>query len=305
MNEQIEAKIPIIRRKLYLENAVKYFSGCGREDKTRVLHFTNSTKVVVYQCESFIELGYENVLCSNTDDLQYYDLHEYSDNGFVVLMPERNLPVRLAPYKDVPTLFNVFKHYKVWGETIGIRTVGDLNEIIVRGNFKELVRVEEAYQEKRIAEIADEIDKRKNNVKWVLIAGPSSSGKTTFAHRLSTQMQVNGITPVVISVDNYFKNREDTPLDENGEFDFENIEALDLELLNEHLLLLDHGEEIEIPVFDFKEGQRVWMGESLALGENEVAVIEGIHSLNPMMTNSLSPERKYKIYIKCSGSAES
>ena len=297
MRDMVDAKLLIIRRKLYLESAVQYFAENNFQDKTKLLHFTNSTKIVVYQCEDFIDLAYENVLCSNTEDLEYFKLYSYSDNGFVMQFPERKMPITVDTYKKLPTLFGVFKHYKRWGKTIGIHTVGDLNEIIVRGDFKELVRTEEAYQEKRLAEIADQIYVRKDSVKWVFIAGPSSSGKTTFAHRLGTQIQVNGITPVVISVDNYFKDRKDTPRDENGNYDFEDIETIDLKLLNEHLTLLDQGEEIELPVFDFIEGRRLWSGEKLSLGENEVAVIEGIHSLNPRMTESLPAERKFKVYI--------
>jgi uridine kinase len=293
----VEAKIPIIRRKLYLESALKYFAKIGRIDKTKLLHFTNDTKIVVYQCEKYFDLAYENVLCNNTEALKYFKLFTYDKHGFILQFPERKLPVTVTDFKRLPNLFSIFKHYKRWGETIGIRTVGDLNEVIVRGNFRRLIRIEEAYQEKRIAEITDRISMLKNKVKWVLIAGPSSSGKTTFAHRLGTQIRVNGIIPVVISVDNYFRNREETPLDEYGNYDFEHIDTIDLKLLNEHLTLLDQGKEIEIPVFDFKKGKRGWSGRKMSLGKNEIAVIEGIHSLNPKMTESLNKESKFCIYI--------
>jgi uridine kinase len=293
----VDAKLPIIRRKLYLKNAVRYFGKMRRTDKTKLLHFMNDTKIVIYQCESFFDLAYENVLCNNTEDLKYFKIYLYDERGFVLQFPERKIPVTIAEFKPLPHIFSVFKHYKRWGDTIGIRTVADLNEVIVRGNLRRLIRIEEAYQEKRIAEIADRIKNLIGKLKWVLISGPSSSGKTTFAHRLGTQMRVNGITPVVISVDNYFRDRNDTPLDGNGDFDFENIDAIDLKLLNEHLTLLDQGKEIELPFFDFKAGIRKWSGRRLALGENEVAVIEGIHSLNPKMTKSLSADHKFRIYI--------
>ena len=293
----VDAKLPIIRRKLYLKSALRYFAEMGRVDKTKLLHFTNDTKVIVYQCESFFDLAYENVLCNDTDDLKYFKFYLYGENGFILQFPERKFPVSIPRFKDLPNLFSIFKNYKRWGETIGISTVGDLNEVIVRGNFRKLVRIEEAYQEKRIAEIADRINVLRESVKWILIAGPSSSGKTTFAHRLGTQIRVNGITPVVISVDNYFKNREETPLDKDGNYDFEHIDTIDLKLLNEHLTLLDHGKEIEVPIFDFKKGKRKWSGKKMSLGENEIAVIEGIHSLNPKMTESLHHDRKFSIYI--------
>ncbi|MCF7791770.1 MAG: hypothetical protein K9M56_07215 [Victivallales bacterium] len=297
IREQIEARHPIIRRKLYFENALKYFAESGRLDKTRILHFTNDAKIILYQCEDYFDLAYENVLCSNTEDLKYFEIYSYSDDGFILQFPECEFPVKVMPYKNLPNLFDVFKHYKRWGKTIGLKTVADLNEIIVRGDFREIVRIEEAYQEKRIAEISDMISKKSGRAKWVLIAGPSSSGKTTFAHRLGTQMQVNGVTPVIVSVDNYFKNRKDTPRDKDGNYDFENIETIDLELLNQHLKLLDEGKEIDVPRFDFEKGVRFWSGEKLFLGSNEVAVIEGIHSLNPRMTEILPAERKFLIYI--------
>ena len=293
----VEAKLPIIRRKLYLESALKYFANIGKIDKTKLLHFTNETKIVVYQCESFFDLAYENVLCNNTESLKYFKFHIYGNNGFVLQFPERKIPITINEFKDLPNLFNIFRNYKIWGENIGIRTVGDLNEVIVRGNIRRLVRIEEVFQEKRIAEIADRISVQLGKVKWVLIAGPSSSGKTTFAHRLGTQIRANGITPVIISVDNYFRDREKTPLDENGDYDFEHIDTIDLELLNKHLTLLDQGHEIELPIFDFKKGKRKWSGKKMSLAKNEIAVIEGIHSLNPRMTESLSDEKKFKIYI--------
>lgn len=297
MRGLIDAKIPIIRRKLYLENAIRYFAKHGCLDKTKLLHFTNDAKIAVFQCENFFDLAYGIDLSDNTEHLNQFKLLPYDDKGFVIQFPEMGHPVKIVEFKKLPHLFNIFKAYKTWGRTIGLRTVGDLNEIIVRGDFRNLISIEEAYQEKRIADIADQISERRNSVKWVLIAGPSSSGKTTFAHRLGTQIKVNGITPVVISVDNYFRNREETPLDEYGNYDFEHIETIDLELLHEHLSLLDQGKSVDIPEFDFKVGKRVWTGRQMRLEENEVAVIEGIHSLNPRMTESLPHERKFGIYI--------
>ena len=295
MQKLVDEKLPITRQKLYLENALTYFSSKDRKDKCNLLRFQNPSKVVVHQCGEFIDLAH-GVLVDNSRFLTDYKLTQY-ETGFVLLFPEKEYPVRIAEFIKNRPLFNIFKTYKEWGRTIGVKTIGDLNEIIVRGNYQELVDVEEAFHEKKIAEIADAIYLKRDSVKWVLIAGPSSSGKTTFAHRLATQIKVNGIYPVIISVDNYFVDREKTPRNENGEFNFEHIETIDLDLLHEHLTLLDKGEEVEMPTFDFKKGKQFWSGKKIRLAENEMAVIEGIHSLNPRMTEPLPAERKFHVYI--------
>lgn len=295
MRHDIEAKIPIIRQRIRFMDALNYFAAKGREDKCNLLKFKNQPKIAVYNCDSFIDLAH-GALADNTADLQYFRLLPY-DEGFVLQFPEKELPVRFSKFKKQKSLFNIFKSYKKWGQTIGIKTAGDLNEVIIRGDLKEIIDIEEAFQEKKMAEIADEIYKKKDEVKWVLIAGPSSSGKTTFSHRLSTQMKVNGIRPVVISGDNYFVDRVNTPLDEFGKYDYEHLEAIDLPLLHSDLQKLDSGEEVQIPTYDFIEGKKKWLGNKIRLKDNEMAVIEGIHSLNPAMTEILPKERKYKIYI--------
>ena len=295
MQKLVSDKLPITRRKLYFADAINYFTNKNRKDKCDLLRFQNPSKVPVYQCEDFLDLA-QYVLVENTKMLTHFDLLPY-ETGFVLQFPEREYPMHIDELKTQKCLFNIFKTYKEWGETIGLKTVGKLNEIIVRGNYQELVEIEEAFQEKKIAEIADTININKDHMKWILIAGPSSSGKTTFAHRLGTQLQVNGMTPVIISVDNYFVDRTETPRTENGDYDFEHIETIDLPLFHEHLLLLDEGKTVEKPIFDFKLGKREWSGEKMQLKENEIAIIEGIHSLNPRMTESLPPEHKFKIYI--------
>lgn len=295
MRKYVEAKLPITRHKVQFTDALYHFAARGREDKCNLLRFQNNPKIAVYHCDGFVDLAH-GALADNTKDLPYFKLIQY-DSGFVLQFPDKSLPIQFSEFKKQKALFNIFKTYKKWGNTIGVRTVGDLNEMIVRGEFRKMVEIEEAFQEKKLAEIADDIHSRKDCLKWVLIAGPSSSGKTTFAHRLSTQIKVNGITPVIISVDNYFVEREKTPVDENGRYDFENLETIDLPLLYEHLERLDKGEEIEMPTFDFVEGKKKWLGNKIRLKDNEIAVIEGIHSLNPAMTKVLSSERKYKIYI--------
>ncbi|HBM16921.1 MAG TPA: hypothetical protein DD381_11330 [Lentisphaeria bacterium] len=295
MRRDIDSKIPIVRNKIRFKDALDYFSSKERNDKLNLLKFKNDPKISVYECNSFIDLAH-GVLADNSGVLKHFNLIPYED-GFVLQFPEKELPVRFSKFKKQKSLFNIFKSYKKWGQTIGIKTAGDLNELILRDDLKEIIDIEEAFQEKKLAEIADEIYSRKEHVKWVLIAGPSSSGKTTFSHRLSTQMKVNGIKPVIISGDNYFVDRVFTPKDEKGNYDYEHLEAIDLPLLYRDLEKLDKGEEIEIPTYDFIEGKKKWLGKKVSLKENEMAVIEGIHSLNPAMTEPLAKERKYKIYI--------
>ena len=295
MCELVERKMPITRQKFYLKNALSYFASKDRKDKCDLLRFRNPSKVVVYQCEGFIDLAH-GVLVDNTRLVPEFKLTPY-ETGFVLQFPKKKNVKYAEEFKKTKHLFNIFKSYKAWGRTIGVKTVGDLNEIIVRGNYRELVEIEEAYHEKKITEIADAVFQKKSNVKWLLIAGPSSSGKTTFAHRLATQMKVNGIVPVIISVDNYFVDRDKTPKTEDGAYDFEHIETINLKLLHEHLRLLDKGKAVEMPIFDFKKGKQLWSNKKTQLAENEVAIIEGIHALNPRMTEPLSAERKFKIYV--------
>jgi uridine kinase len=295
MQKLIEDKLPIARSKLYLENALNYFSSKNRKDKCDLLRFQNPSKVSVYQCDNFIDLAH-GVLVDNTRLISEFKFIPY-ETGFILQFPEKEHTIEVPDLNKYKHLFNIFKTYKEWGRTVGIKTIGDLNEIIVRGNYQEMVEVEEAFQEKRIAEIADAIYSKRNCVKWILIAGPSSSGKTTFAHRLATQIKVNGIKPVIISVDNYFVDRDKTPRNENGDYDFEHIETIDLKLLHEHLRLLDKGKTVELPVFDFIKGKQYPSGKKIQLAKNEMVLIEGIHSLNPRMTESLPTERKFKIYI--------
>ena len=295
MKEMIAGELPIIRQKLYLENALSYFTARGQQDKCDLLRFQNPSKVAVHKCEDFTDLAH-GVIVDNTKLLSMFKLVPYED-GFVLQFPVSEDSIQAPELKKYDRLFDIFKTYKEWGHTVGIKTAGDLNEIIVRGDYRKMVEVEEAFQEKKIAEVADAVFTRREQLKWILIAGPSSSGKTTFAHRLATQMKVDGITPVIISVDNYFVDRKKTPQNENGDYDFEHIETLDLDLLHKHLKLLDQGEEIELPVFDFIEGKQLKSGKKIRLAKNEMVLIEGIHSLNPRMTESLPATHKFKIYI--------
>ena len=211
-------------------------------------------------------------------------------------MPERFAPETLPEFKPQHKLFQVLKESTKWGDMQGIETVGDLNEMITKQGVEEVVLVQEALQEKKIAEIATQIAEHKN-LKFILIAGPSSSGKTTFSHRLSIQLRANGLVPHPIAVDNYFVEREDTPRDENGDYDFEALECVDLELFNRQMQELLEGKEVEIPTFNFVTGKKEYHGNKKKLGPNDVLVIEGIHCLNPKMTENLADETKFKIYI--------
>jgi len=217
--------------------------------------------------------------------------------GFILLFPEKRMGFTLPIYTEQPKLFNVFKEYKKWLKILEIENVGALNNIVKDGKISELIRVAEALQEKKFANIVDQITLSKDKKKIILIAGPSSSGKTTSANRLGVQLKVSGLKPVTISLDNYFINRDTTPKDESGEFDFEALEALDVELFNDNLGELIKGREVELPIYNFKLGKRESKGTKRKLGESDVLVIEGIHGLNDKLTASIPEESKFKIFV--------
>ena len=231
----------------------------------------------------------------DTSYLKYFDLYLY-DDGFVLQMPEKKAPETVPAANLSPKVFQVQRESERWGEQMGISTVADLNERITKGNIQQMMLIAEALQEQKIAKIAEQIAERKQ-VKFVLIAGPSSSGKTTFCNRLSIQLSAHGLTPHPISLDNYYVNRVDTPRDENGDYDFECLEALDIELLNRDMTALLNGERVELPYFNFKTGKREYKGNFIQMKETDVLVLEGIHGLNEKLTWSLPSESKFRIYI--------
>lgn len=294
MLELIVEDLPIEKRSIHTDEAIKLFASYGMKDKEKLFKYRRVSKVNIYKVGGF-EDYYYGYMVPSTGYLKYFDLKRY-DDGIVLIMPRIDEPAIVPEFQVSPKLFQVQKESIHWGDVQDIETVGDLNECVTKGNIRDLILVHEALQEKRIAEIASEISSQKNK-KFILIAGPSSSGKTTFSHRLSVQLRVNGLKPYPIAVDNYFVNRVDTPLDENGEYNFECIEAIDTEQLNKDLVALLNGEEVEIPSFDFKKGIREYHGEKVKLGEDDVLVIEGIHGLNDALTYALPKENKYKIYI--------
>ena len=295
MRELAAKSIPIERRKISFTDAMKQFESEKQMDKYNLLRFRNPPKIVVFWCDGFTDLGH-GPLAENTGALAYFKLIPYPP-GFVIQFPERENPEKMARFEPQPQLFNIFKEHKEWGRILGVSTVGRLNEIIARREIGDFIKIAEAFHEKKIAQVADHIHTNRNRLKWILIAGPSSSGKTTFAKRLAVQLRVNGLQPVTISTDNYFVDRAKTPRDDSGEFDFENIETIDLALFNEHLEKLDRGEEVEMPRFNFEAGKREFRGEKLSIAGDQLVLVEGIHSLNPRLTRAIPIEHKYKVYI--------
>ncbi|MBS5387063.1 MAG: nucleoside kinase [Clostridiales bacterium] len=294
MRSLCKERIPIEKRSIHTSEAVDLFRRHGMYDKERLFEYRRVSKVNIYSMNEF-EDYYYGYMVPDAGCLKYFSLHLY-DAGFVIQMPVKEAPEEVAPFVPSPKLFHVLKESIEWGDSQEIDTVGALNDMITKYDMREVVLVQEAYQERQIAEIAKRIAGRKG-VKFVLIAGPSSSGKTTFSHRLSIQLRVNGMKPHPIAVDNYFVNREDTPRDENGNYNFECLEAIDVEKFNEDMENLLAGKEVYLPIFNFKTGIRTFDTKPKKLGENDILVIEGIHCLNPKLTAALSDSNKFKIYI--------
>ncbi len=291
----IARNAPIERRKIVYQSAVKHFEEQNLPDKANLLKFRNPAKIVVYTCEGYTDLAH-GPLAHSTEAITHVDLI-HNAPGFVIQFPDRSVPPKVPALRPQPHLFAVFQEHKKWGRILNVNTVGRLNEIIAAKESADFIRIAEALHEKKIAKVADKIKEERARIKFILIAGPSSSGKTTFAKRLSVQLRVNGLSPVAISVDNYFVDRDKTPRDENGDFDFEHIEAIDLELFNQHLSELVNGTKISLPRFNFEQGVKEFPGEHLQLQGDQVVILEGIHCLNPRLTASIPAENKFKIYI--------
>ena len=248
-----------------------------------------------FRIDDFIDY-YNGVLLPSTDYLKIYDLIKYYD-GLLLQIPSRDNPVELEEVILLPKMFDIFKEYVGWTKIMKINNVGDFNDACRNNQSFNLIKISEALHEKKVASIADMISQRAEKVRFVLISGPSSSGKTTFSKRLSIQLIVSGLKPVEVSLDNYFLNRDDTPLDKNGDWDFENLHALDLALFNQHLKQLLNGEEIDIPFFNFEDGKRYYKGEKLKLKEDSILILEGIHALNPELIAEIPTETTFKIYV--------
>lgn len=295
MQEIIAADEPIIRKKISRQEGIELFKKENRMDIVKRLRYSSKDEECLYKCGLFYDL-FDGTLVASTGYLKLFKL-KFHLPGVIIQHPTHYSPNKLPEYIPQPKLANIFRESEHWGEILEVDTVGALNECIVNNKSHLLVQISEALHEKKIANIADQINERKDHGNIILIAGPSSSGKTTFAKRLMIQLMVNGLRPVAISVDDYFINREDTPKDENGNYDFEALEAIDLELFNDHLTQLIQGQEIEIPTFNFKTGKRECQGKKLKIDKTQPIVIEGIHGLNEKLTYSIPKDHKFKIYI--------
>jgi len=294
MQSIIEADRPITKRSYAKADALELFKRQGMEDKIKLFYYRRSSSINVYCLEDYYDYFYGYML-PTTGYVKYYDLLQY-DDGIMMILPTKSEPTKIDFFEPREKLFNSMKKASKWGQTMGIGTVGELNEKICDGSINDMILVAEALQERNISEIAKEIVDR-GNVKFILIAGPSSSGKTSFSHRLSIQLRTYGMVPHPIGMDDYFVNRDKTPRDANGDYDFECIEALDIKQFNEDMSNLLKGEEVKMPEYNFKTGQREYNGKTLKLGDEDILVIEGIHGLNPKTSESLPDESKFKIFI--------
>ncbi|MBF1634181.1 MAG: nucleoside kinase [Prevotella sp.] len=293
MQEIIDAKMPIQRYETTTEEAVKMFTELGDIQKAKLLKSSGSLYCVYYVLDDYKDYYYGSML-TNTSQLHLFGLEPYFD-GVLLRIPSTQDPSKLGELIRQDKMFEVFKEHHRWQSILGIKTVGDFNEAVKNGLATDLINVSEALQEKKISQIADTIAARKE-IKVVLIAGPSSSGKTTFCKRLSVQLLASGVKPVQISLDDYFVNRTETPKDENGELDYESIYALNIPLINEQFNALFRGEEVELPKYNFQTGMSEKSGKKLHLGENNILLMEGIHALNPALTEQIADDKKFKIY---------
>lgn len=294
MWQYVEEDLCIIKKTMDLEDANVIFEKQKMTDKINLFKYRGSSTVNVYNLDGYYDYYY-GFMMPSTGYINTFDLQKYQD-GFVLILPSKKNPTELEEFKPLPKLFNSMEISSEWGIKLGVDTVSDLNDQIKSGGFNELVLVQEALQERRISEIASDIVSR-GGVKFVMIAGPSSSGKTTFSHRLSVQLRTHGLMPHPIAVDDYFVDREKTPKQPNGDYDFECLEAIDTELFNNDMCALLEGKRVELPTFNFVTGKREYKGNFKQLGPDDVLVIEGIHGLNDKMSYALPAESKYKIYI--------
>ncbi|MDD2212746.1 MAG: nucleoside kinase [Clostridia bacterium] len=297
MKEFVKAGEPIIPQDLSRENALRILAAQGHEEKVALLENLNWKKIRVYTSGSYSNYSYR-LLAPDTGKLKVFKLEAYAQ-GFLLRFPVPANPTQVAPYPNLPKLGQVFRESEEWASILGVNNLAGLYGLCRHdeGKYNQLIHIAEALHEKKIARIADEIYSQHDKFRIVLIAGPSSSGKTTFAQRLAIQLRVLGLQPVPISLDDYFVNREDTPLDERGEVDFEALGAIDLELFNQHLRELIAGLPVEVPTFNFETGCREWFGKKLQVKPGQPLIIEGIHGLNETLTSSVQRGNKYKIYI--------
>ncbi|NPV53265.1 MAG: nucleoside kinase [Firmicutes bacterium] len=295
MREIVGRDVPFAKNTISKEEAIALFEKDGQHDKVRLLEYRKSPTINIYTCDWFSDYSY-GYMVPSTGYLKLFRLRFYLP-GFILEFPSRSDPTRIPEYAEQGKLASVFFEAERWGQVLNVSDVASLNDIVSQGNIGDIIRVAEAFHEKKIAKIADLITENRDRLRLVLIAGPSSSGKTTFAQRLAVQLRVNGLRPVSISLDDYFVDREHTPRDGAGGYDFEALEAIDLKLFNEHLTRLIQGEEVELPTFNFLKGKREFTGRRLRIRPDQPVIIEGIHGLNDRLTLSIPKSRKFKIYV--------
>ena len=295
MKSIINANIPIRRKEMLTEEAIELFEKHNLQAKTSLLKTRGNVFTSVYYLEDMVDYYYGHLIPS-TGYLEVFDLEPFY-NGMLLQLPDQENPGQLKPYVQQKKLLKIFSEFKRWGKILNVKNIGDLNRMVKTGQIDELIKISEALHEKKVGQIADKIRKRRKKIKFILISGPSSSGKTTFSKRLAIQLKVNGLNPVKLSLDNYFVNREDNPLDEHGNYDFEALEAIDIDLFNKNMLQLLNGEEIEVPKFSFEKGKRYYNGEKLSVKKKDMIIVEGIHGLNPKLSEKIPEENKYKIYV--------
>ena len=295
MDEYVEKDLKIKKHHFNKNEVRKIYKEQDFQERLKNLEYLNKENFVLYEIDGYYDYFYHEMVPS-TSYLELFDLH-YRLPGFILMYPRTDNPDIVPKFKNQPKLANVFLEYERLGDILNVATASELNKKISEEDYNELIRIAEGLHEKKIARIADEIYENINNKRIILIAGPSSSGKTTFSHRLGTQLKINGLKPITISTDDYFVDRENTPLDEDGNYDFEALEAIDLELFNNHLLKLLQGEEVEIPSFNFEKGEREFNGNYLKLDKRQPILIEGIHGLNDKLTKVIPQNHKYKIYV--------
>ena len=294
MGELVSQDLVFEKRSVNTSEALEIFEKHKMFDKKKLFEYRRVSRVNIYRLDGF-EDYYYGYMPASTGILKYFSLQAY-DRGFLIHIPNKGKPDQMKPFRDSPKLFQTLQEASRWGKMVDVDTVGALNDVITHGGASDLILVQEALQEKKIGEIAERIAKDPGK-KFVMIAGPSSSGKTSFSHRLSIQLRTFGLKPHPIALDNYFKNREDTPLDENGNYNFECLEAIDVELFNRQMTALLAGERVELPTFNFVLGKMEFKGDYRQLGEEDILVIEGIHGLNDKLSYTLPKESKFKIYI--------
>lgn len=294
MHDIVKRDIPLFKSQLTKKEAMELLAREDHKGKLQMLmDSTNVNRLPVYSCEGFMNFFYGHMVPS-TGYIQHFELRKYKD-GVLLRLPTQEKPDSLPPFKDESKLYLAFKEAKEWAKLMRIDYVGDLNRMVANGEYKEIIQISEALHEKKTAEIADMITRRKRHI--VLIAGPTSSGKTTFARRLCIQLKVNGYNPLYLGTDDYFLDRGKTPVNDKGEYDFESVYAVDIPLFNSQMNALLRGEEVDIPIFDFLEGKKFYGGRVTRLERDQPIVIEGIHGLNKILTEGISDDEKFKIYI--------